>query len=152
MQQGCISRAQLQVKAILEDFRLEHRPKSKDLPREVCEILEHINEALFDTKLNVRVLKSRCRIRDNNISSRFRYVMGVTIKEYIEELRLAAAERLLREKDLSIFDVAASVGYYHPQTFYRAFQRKYDCTPAEYREGHGLVKRSRSKDGPSTMN
>ena len=148
MQQGCFLREQLQVQAILEDFRLEHRPKDRDFPRVICEILDHINKTLFDSSLNVRSLKLHCRIRDNNISSRFRYVTGVTIKGYIEELRLEAAEFLLCERAISIFDVAASVGYSHPQTFYRAFQRKYGCTPAEYREENGLVRRSRPAADP----
>jgi AraC-like DNA-binding protein len=137
MRQRYISSVQLQVHAILEDFRLEHRLKNNNLPRAVRDVLDCINEALFDSRLNVRFLKVHCRIRDNNISSRFRYVTGVTIKDYIEGLRLEAAELLLRERAISIFDVAASVGYYHPQTFYRAFQRKYGCTPAAYREKHG---------------
>lgn len=135
MLQGCVSkRTRLGIDNLLDDFRLENRPAAQDLPREISEILSHINEALFDSRLNVRVLKERCHIRDNNISSRFRYFMGISIKEYIEELRLEAAELLLRESAISIFEVAASIGYYHLQTFYRVFQRKHDCTPAEYRK------------------
>ena len=71
MRQGCVLR-ELQVQTILEDFRLEHQPKDKDFPRAVCEILGHINEVLFDSSLNVRSLKLHCRLRDNNVSSRFR--------------------------------------------------------------------------------
>lgn len=142
MRQEWVSKEQLQVQATLEIFRLEHRYKDNDLPRIVSEIIDYINEVIFDPRLNVKFLKSQCRIRDHNFSSRFRYIMGVTIKGYIEELRLEAAELLLREIAISVFDVASSVGYYHPQTFYRAFERRFHCTPAEYRFEHGLAMRS----------
>lgn len=135
MQHDHVPCSQLQIRIILEDIRRERPPRLRELPRDIREILDYIDREIFDSRLNVAVLKSRCRIRDNNISSRFRYLMGVTIKAYIEDLRLRAAERLLRQGDLNVFDVAASVGYYHPQTFYRAFQRKYQCTPSEYRKG-----------------
>ena len=72
---------QAQIEAELERFCTERRPDGKDLPREVHEVLICIHCNLFDSDLNVQALKSRCRIRDNNISCRFRYEMGVTIKE-----------------------------------------------------------------------
>lgn len=122
-----------QIEAELERFCAEHQPDCKDLPREVREVLSYIHYNLFDSNLNVQVLKSRCRIRDNNISCRFRYVMGVTIKEYIESLRMEAARWLLESQGVGVFDVAQWVGYYHLQTFYRAFQRKFECTPAACR-------------------
>lgn len=100
-----------------------------NLSRELREVLEHIHTHLFDPDLNVQSLKTRCRIRDNNISCRFRHVLGITIKEYIETLRLNAALRLL-EKQIPVFDVAMAVGYLYPQTFYRAFHRKFDRPPA----------------------
>jgi AraC-like DNA-binding protein len=105
------------------------------LPREIREVLAHIHQNLFDLRLNVRHLKSCCRIRDNNVSSRFRYLMGMTIKQYVEILRMEAASRLLRKEEIGILDVSVSVGYHNLQTFYRAFERYYGCTPASYRRG-----------------
>jgi AraC-like DNA-binding protein len=121
------------VQSVLEDVLRNHQHPAEDLPREIREVLAHIHEHLFDLQLNVRHLKSNCRIRDNNISSRFRYVMGMTIKQYVETLRMQAASRLLREEEIGIFDIAVSVGYYNLQTFYRAFDRYHGCTPASLR-------------------
>jgi len=121
------------VRAVLDDFLCKHRPCHEDLPREIREVLAHIHLHLFELDLNVRSLKSCCRIRDNNISSRFRYLVGTTIKQYIEMLRMEAAVLLLHVEGLGVFDIAISVGYYNLQTFYRAFERSYGCTPAKYR-------------------
>ncbi|HYU36044.1 MAG TPA: helix-turn-helix domain-containing protein [Thermoanaerobaculia bacterium] len=115
------------IEAELDRFLAEvSRPGN--LSREIREVLEHIHANLFDPDLNVQSIKRRCRIRDNNISCRFRHVLGITLKEYIETLRLNAALRLL-EKRFPVFDVAMAVGYLYPQTFYRAFHRKFDRTP-----------------------
>src|SRR5215217_2110366 len=83
------------VQSVLDDFLRKHRPAHEELPREIREVLVHIHQNLFDLQLNVRHLKSSCRIRDNNVSSRFRYLMGMTIKQYVEALRMEAATRLL---------------------------------------------------------
>jgi len=118
---------------VLCEFLLTKQPPHEDLPREIREILGQIHQNLFDAQLNVRFLKSRCRIRDNNISCRFRCLVGMTIKQYVEALRMEAASQLLREMKIGIFDVSLAVGYYHLQTFYRVFERCHGCTPAKFR-------------------
>jgi two-component system, response regulator YesN len=124
---------QAQIEAELDRFRSERQPDGNELSREVREVLVHIHRNLFDSDLNVQTIKSRCRIRDNNISCRFRYEMGSTIRDYIESLRMEAARWLLERGYIGVFDVAQLVGYYHLQTFYRAFQRHFECTPAACR-------------------
>ncbi len=133
MRQVQVAEKQLWMESVLCEFLQDHRPSHQDLPREIQEVLTHIHQHLFDLQLNVRSLKSCCRIRDNNIASRFRYMIGMTIKQYVEALRMEAAARLLRKEEIGIFDVAVSVGYYNLQTFYRAFERCFGCTPAQYR-------------------
>jgi two-component system response regulator YesN len=127
---------------LLEGFRLAQRRDDSELPREIRQILACIHEHLFSSGLNVQQLKRRCRIRDNNISSRFRRALGLTMKDYIESLRMEAAALLLRERRVGIFDVAQSIGYDNPQTFYRAFAKRFQCTPAAYRRSQ--ERRSRS--------
>lgn len=122
------------VEEELEEFRQANRPDERELPSELREMLHCIHEHLFDPKLSVKTLKSRCGIRDNNVSLRFRWQMGQTIRGYIESLRLRAARRLLKTSECGVFDVALLVGYNHPQTFYRAFERSFNCTPGAYRQ------------------
>lgn len=101
---------------------------------EVPRLLESIHRDPFDSELNVKQLKARCRVRDNNVSSRFRRALGITVKDYIERLRMRAACHLLSFQSVTVFDIALSVGYYHPQTFYNVFRRHLGCTPTVYRE------------------
>ncbi|HET9520733.1 MAG TPA: AraC family transcriptional regulator [Candidatus Limnocylindrales bacterium] len=63
----------------------------------------------------------------------FRDVSGVGFKEYATRVRLAEAKRLLLATDLSVAEVAHSVGYTNVHQFYTVFQRYYAQLPAEYR-------------------
>lgn len=63
----------------------------------------------------------------------FRDVSGVGFKEYGTRVRLAEAKRLLLATDLSVAEVAQSVGYTNVHQFYTVFHRYGSMSPAEYR-------------------
>lgn len=104
--------------------------------RSVAKLLSAIQSEPFDPSINVQQLKSKCGILDNNVSSRFRREVGISIKGYIDNVRLCVARRLLIQTEASVFNVCQAVGYYHPQTFYRAFYRSFKCTPRQIRDQH----------------
>lgn len=117
----------------LEQFCCERKPLLGELPLDVAGAMQAIHENPFDPQLNVKTLKRRQRIGNNNFSTYFRRAVGVGLREYIETLRLEAAERLLRNPGVEIYLVAMAVGYEHAETFCRAFQRKLGVTPHEWR-------------------
>ena len=131
-QDEAVGVAGAEIEAVLERFR-GSAPRVGPSHFEVQRILDAIHQDPFDTALNVKQLKRRCRIRDNNVSCRFRRTVGVAIKDYLERLRVVAACQLLSVEPLTVFDIALSVGYYHPQTFYNVFRRQLGCTPSDYR-------------------
>ncbi len=63
----------------------------------------------------------------------FKDVTGVGFKEYVTNVRVAEAKRLLLGTDLSVADVARGVGYTNLHQFYRVFYRSSAMSPAEYR-------------------
>lgn len=125
---------QSRIENALTDFRGEIPPPSQDLPWEMRKILGCVHRDLFEQNLNVAVVRQRCRLRNNNISTRFRCAVGMGLRDYIEAGRMEAAKWLLRHKDLEIYLIAMAVGYEHQETFCRAFQRQAGCTPSEWRE------------------
>jgi two-component system response regulator YesN len=65
----------------------------------------------------------------------FKKETGVTINDYITEIRLAEAKRLLREEPgILVFDVAERVGYRDGKYFTKLFKREVGLNPSEYRE------------------
>jgi transcriptional regulator GlxA family with amidase domain len=100
---------------------------------QVASVLRCVHDRLFDPCLNVKAIKAACRIGDHNISSRFKFEMGVSIKRYIEMNRLQAACALLEDPHYTVAEAAWAVGYAHVQTFYCAFGRHFGVPPGEAR-------------------
>jgi AraC-like DNA-binding protein len=63
----------------------------------------------------------------------FKDVTGVGFKEYVTNVRVAEAKRLLLATDLSVAEVARAVSYTNLHQFYRVFYRAFAMSPGEYR-------------------
>ena len=79
------------------------------LTGDVRRIMEFVQAHLCDERLCVKGIKASCNLHDNNISTRFRMQMGVTIREYIDKARLLLAARLLEDESISAWDVSDGV-------------------------------------------
>jgi len=63
----------------------------------------------------------------------FKRNTGLSFGEYLRNLRLKNAERLLQDTTLSIKEIAAAVGYKYVSDFDHHFKSVYGICPGEYR-------------------
>jgi len=63
----------------------------------------------------------------------FKDVTGVSFKEYVTQVRVAEAKRLLLGTDLSVAEIASVVSYTNLHQFYKVFYRSCAMSPGEYR-------------------
>jgi AraC-like DNA-binding protein len=110
-------------------LRRDARPFAADA--EVTRIFERLEELLFDPRLDVAYLLSASGA-SREARDRFCDRFG-SLKAYVDELRVAVAERLLRETDERIADVGRRVGYQVVRTFNRTFTRLRGTSPRELR-------------------
>jgi AraC family cel operon transcriptional repressor len=68
-----------------------------------------------------------------HLNRTFRELFGVTTTQYIHEVRLNRASRLLRLTDKPISSIALDCGYENLGYFYRRFVRKFGLAPRKYR-------------------
>jgi signal transduction histidine kinase/DNA-binding response OmpR family regulator len=61
-------------------------------------------------------------------------LLGMSVNEYLQQVRLNKAKFLLRRDDLTVADVAYKVGFSSPTYFSTAFKGKYNQTPMEYKK------------------
>lgn len=60
---------------------------------------------------------------------------GLTLGQFIEQLRMEYAKQLLKEKAyLNVDEVAVACGVKSRSTFYRLFRKHYGCSPCEYQQ------------------
>ena len=64
----------------------------------------------------------------------FKGMYGAPIYTYLRTYRLQMAERLLREGQLSVGEIAVEIGYTNPNKFTSAFRAEYGMTPTEYKK------------------
>ena len=59
---------------------------------------------------------------------------GCSFSEYVCKKRMTVAAMMLKHTDLSVREIARSVGFEADNYFYRVFKKRYGMTPTEYRE------------------
>ena len=72
-------------------------------------------------------------ISNGNLCRCFKKETGMTITEYLANLRCTEASRLLKESAYPIQEIAAYVGYLDNNYFVKVLKKKYGLTPSEYR-------------------
>ncbi|TDF93261.1 response regulator transcription factor [Paenibacillus piri] len=74
----------------------------------------------------------------SHFSMLFKKTTGQTCLNYINQIRIHRAKKLLQEPDLKIYEIADMVGYSSMPYFNRIFKQLVMITPAEYRRRMGL--------------
>lgn len=85
--------------------------------------------------LTLRRLAARLDVPEHRLSKLINERFGYrNFSDYINQLRIEeASERLLREQDTPIQNVALDAGYRSLSSFNRAFRQIQSCTPTEFR-------------------
>jgi transcriptional regulator GlxA family with amidase domain len=70
---------------------------------------------------------------ERTLKRRFKAATGTTLMDYVQNLRIEEAKRLLETGTTPFDDIAAEVGYENPGFFRRLFKRRTGLTPLDYR-------------------
>lgn len=92
-------------------------------------VAEHIAE-----HYTIEELAERFEISPTAMKNCFKGVYGAPIYAYFRTYRLQIAERLLREGQLSVAEIAAKIGYANPNKFTSAFRSEYGMPPTAYKK------------------
>jgi AraC-like DNA-binding protein len=63
---------------------------------------------------------------------------SMTFPQYLNNIRIKAAQKLLCITDLAIIEIALNVGYNNISHFNRVFHRIEGCPPSAFRDRHGM--------------
>ena len=72
-------------------------------------------------------------IPERTLKRRFKAATGTTLIEYLQNLRIEEAKRLLEAGQMPVDDISIEVSYEDPSFFRRLFKRLTGLTPSQYR-------------------
>jgi AraC-like DNA-binding protein len=96
------------------------------------EITSYIKENYRD--ISLKQLSKNFHFHEDYFNRLLKAKTGMTYTEYIQNIRIKEAEKLLLNTKLTIDEIAVRVGYQNKGYFYRIFVDKHKMTPAQYRK------------------
>ena len=97
-------------------------------------IMKVVNDHLSDSDLNVEMLCSEVGISRAQLHRKMKDMTGLPISEFIRNIRLEQAVRLLKEQKINVTQVAYSVGFSNLAHFSTVFRKQFGMSPSEYIE------------------
>lgn len=81
----------------------------------------------------VQLVVEQASIPERTLKRRFKTATGTTLIEYVQNLRIEEAKRLLEAGQMPVDNICIEAGYEDPSFFRRLFKRLTGLTPSQYR-------------------
>lgn len=108
------------------------RETAGKLPRWLEKVKEILHEE-FTENPTIAELAAAAGVHPVHLSRTFRRVYRCSVADYLRQLRIETACRLLSESNLPLSQVALAAGFSHQSHFSMTFKRFTGLTPAQYR-------------------
>ena len=115
---------------ILEQFN--EKDTAQDLPETPLLIKKFVDDN-FHRNIKIEEISKILGINESKIRKEFKIHYHITIVDYISELRMLKAKKLIVNKELMIKEIAIDCGYEYVQNFTRAFKKKFGISPEKLR-------------------
>ena len=107
--------------------------------RRVRKIYEHINTH-YKEEIRLEELANIIGMTPVALSRFFKLRTGKTVSDYIIDIRLGNATRLLVDTTNSIAEICYDCGFNNLSNFNRIFKKRKECSPKEFRENYRKTK------------
>ena len=101
-------------------------------------IMKAVNDHLDDSDFNVEMLTNEIGLSRAQLHRKMKELTGLPVSEFIRNIRLEQAIRLLEEQKINITQVAYSVGFSNLAHFSTVFRKQFGVSPTDYMEQKGL--------------
>jgi AraC-type DNA-binding domain-containing proteins len=97
-------------------------------------VIAIINENLENPELSVEFLSEKIGLSRVHLYRKLKDMTGISGSEFVRNIRMKQAATLLRERKISISQVAYTVGFTNSTHFSSVFKKYYGLSPTEYIE------------------
>ncbi|MDF2923042.1 MAG: AraC family transcriptional regulator [Paenibacillaceae bacterium] len=118
----------------LQEFTSERKQSTQEKPEFLTAAVKEMVEVNYtDPSLSLQSVADVLKLSAGYLGRYFRSKEGVSVAEYINQVRLNQALQLLEEGSRSVVDIMRQVGYTNESNFFKLFKKKTGVTPNEYR-------------------
>lgn len=103
--------------------------------RRVLKVKNYINKN-YTEEIRLATLADIAGMSSSAFSRFFKLHTGRTLSEYIIDMRLGYASRMLVDTSKSIAEISYSCGFNNLSNFNRIFKKKKNCSPSEFRQSY----------------
>lgn len=100
--------------------------------KEIVEVKSFV-QAHYGEKLSVAQIAEMINMSESRFAHVFKKEAGISFWEYVNQVRMDQAEKLLRETDLRIGDIAEKIGVDNANYFSAQFKKRKGKSPLAYR-------------------
>ena len=101
----------------------------------IAKAIEFINEN-YTKDINLADVSKYVAVSPYYLSKLFKSERAQNFIEYLTDLRIEAAKKMLMDSEMSAKEVCYAVGYSDPSYFSKVFRKITGLTPVEFREGY----------------
>ena len=100
---------------------------------EIAKKAEQILTADLKQHIPMKEIAQQFGISETSLKNYFRGVYVKNVSDYLRDLRMSIAEKILVETKLPISEIASQVGYTKQGKFAEVFRQQFQMNPLEYR-------------------
>ncbi|NQN50073.1 AraC family transcriptional regulator [Streptococcus suis] len=120
--------------ALVQEFPNDSLKEASTLAKTYVHHAIKIIHSQYNSPVKVSAIAEKLALSRSYLYKIFKQETGYSIKDYIVQVKMNHACQLLANPDLSITEIANSVGYQDPLTFSSAFKNQYHQSPSDYRK------------------
>lgn len=111
--------------------------KSREKSDNMVEILVDYIRQHYEENITRNTLAEMVHFSPEYVGKTFKKQTGSSINDYVNQLRIEEAKRLLKGTDNKVIDIALMVGFENMPYFSSVFKKYTGCSPAEYKKIYG---------------
>lgn len=125
----------VKIKYNLIEFSLECGSYIAEL-KQNCGVVNKVKQYIktnYCENIKLKDIAKKYYINSAYLGQLFKKETGLNFSQYLNEVRIENAKKLLRRTNLHVYQIADKVGYRNSDYFIIKFKKNEDCTPMEYK-------------------
>lgn len=129
------------------DYHREKRSKMTDV---TLQLATEFMDNNYNKNISVDMVAEHVKRSSSYLGRIFKESKGMTVNDYLIQLRIKRAMELLKQTDASVEEICREIGYANVSYFNKIFKARMGLTPGQFRHQQATEQRLAEGKGPKT--